>query len=125
MKKTFLAYYPPTEEELQDLWDSGLIVLDANALLVFFRYSATTRDEFLRVLTGKKESLWLPHQVGDEFHRNRLKAIAEQKQAFERTIKFLSDLNAQAHDSISKLNIRRHIALDVDALERQIGRAHV
>jgi PIN like domain len=122
MKNAFRAYYPPNEGELKDLWENGLIILDANALLVFFRYSASTREEFLRVLTDKKESLWLPHQVGLEFHRNRPKVVAEQKQAFERTIKFLTDLNTQAHDSFSKLNIRRHIALDVDALEKRLSK---
>lgn len=122
MKNAFRAYYPPTEEELKDLWENGLIILDAGALLVFFRYSASTRDEFLRVLTDKKDSLWLPHQVGLEFHRNRLKVVAEQKQGFERTIKFLTELSDHAHDSISKLNIRRHITLDLEVLDRRLNK---
>lgn len=120
MKKTFRAYYPPDERELQDLWDRGLIVLDANALLVFFRYSASTRDEFLRVLTGKKDSLWLPYQVGLEFHRNWLCVVAEQRNAFDRTIDALTKLDSQVTDTLSKLNIKRHTALDADRIRKRL-----
>lgn len=71
MRRAFRGYYPPSPEEFDKLWAEGLIVLDANALLNFFRYSASTRDELLKLLRDRQEQLWIPHQVGLEFHRRR------------------------------------------------------
>lgn len=82
MKQQFRGYYQPSENELDALWKRGLIVLDTNALLNFYRYSRTTREDFLSLLTSVKQRLWLPHQVGLEFHRNRLDVIEQQDQAF-------------------------------------------
>lgn len=82
MKSAFRGYYPPTEDELEVLWTEGLLVLDTNALLNLFRYTANTRREFLDVLTSRLEDLWIPHHVGVEFHRRRLDVIHEQRDAF-------------------------------------------
>lgn len=82
MKDTFRGYYPPSDEEFERLWTEGTVVLDANALLHFFRYSAATRDELMDLLKKEQARLWLPHQVGVEFHRNRRGIAGQQRQAF-------------------------------------------
>jgi PIN like domain len=74
------------------------------------------------VLTDKKNALWLPYQVGLEFHRNWLKVVAEQRHAFERTLEALDKLDAQTIDTLSKLNIKRHIALDGDRIRKRLSR---
>lgn len=82
MKSMFRGYYPPSKEEFRELWTEGTIVLDTNALLHFFRYSAATRDELMDLLKKEQARLWLPHQVGAEFHRNRRWIPGQQQQAF-------------------------------------------
>lgn len=81
MKSTFRGHYPPTESELTDLWDAGLVVLDTNALLNAFRYKPTARDEFLALLSDLGDRLWMPHHVGWEFHANRRKVATERADA--------------------------------------------
>lgn len=76
MRETFKEYYPLTKREEDYLWNDGLVVLDANVLLNLYRYSPDTRDELLSLLDHFSDRLWLPHQSGAEFHRNRLKVIS-------------------------------------------------
>lgn len=82
MKSRFRGYYPPSDDEMNNIWEEGLIVLDTNALLNILRYSASTRDQLLDLLDKQKEQIWIPYQVGLEFHRNRRKMPGELTSAF-------------------------------------------
>lgn len=121
MRSMFPGYYPPSEEELGSLWDYGLVVVDTNALLNLFRYTASTRSTFLRILSEKAERIWLPHQVGLEFHKNRLDVIKDQQSAFKK----LAEKTASARNSINQeLNARRHHpSLDPEGLKKIVDEA--
>lgn len=54
----------------------GLVVLDTNVLLNLYEYTPNARHQVLSALERVKERLWLPHQVGLEFVRNRHRVIA-------------------------------------------------
>lgn len=82
MRDVFRAYYAPAGPELDALWTEGIIVLDTNTLLNFFRYTHTTREDFFRVLESFTDSLWLPYQVGLEFQQSRLAVIYGTAEAF-------------------------------------------
>lgn len=84
MKNRFAEYYKPTEAEVQDLWNTATIVFDTNVLLDLYRYDATTRDEFIQIITFYKERLWIPYQVGWEFHRNREVVIRQNAEAYDK-----------------------------------------
>uniref|UniRef100_UPI003F7F9C84 PIN domain-containing protein n=1 Tax=Xanthomonas sp. 0924 TaxID=2835534 RepID=UPI003F7F9C84 len=76
MKESFPGYYRPTDEEINQLWSEGLVVLDTNVLLDLYRLPAGSSKEILDLFGLLKGRLWIPHQVGLEFHRNRLSVIA-------------------------------------------------
>ncbi len=82
MRGMFPGHYRRTDEELERIWDEGLFVLDANVLLNLYRYSKKTREEFLGVLRGVRNRLWIPHRVAEEFLSGRLGAIRDQKKAY-------------------------------------------
>ena len=84
MKNRFAEYYKPTEAEVQDLWNTATIVFDTNVLLDLYRYDTATRDEFIQIITFYKERLWIPYQVGWEFHRNREVVIKQNEDAYDR-----------------------------------------
>ena len=84
MKNRFAEYYKPTDAEVQDLWNTATIVFDTNVLLDLYRYDATTRDEVIQIITFYKERLWIPYQVGWEFHRNRKVVIKQNEDAYDR-----------------------------------------
>lgn len=82
LREKFPGYYRRTGEELELIWDEGLIVLDSSVLLNLYSYSSNIREDLLGMLQKIKHRLWVPHQVVEEFHRRRLEVIAEQKAAY-------------------------------------------
>lgn len=132
MRNQFLGYYPPTEEELSELWSEGILVLDTNSLLNLYRYSATTTTEYLEVLKGLQESLWLPHQVAAEFHDNRLGLIEEQAKAFNDLIGALNGAVAsvekvasryQKHEALKALEIGRDVSHSLAPVLERVEKA--
>lgn len=114
MREIFRAYYPPTPDEMAELWADGLIVLDTNALLHLFRYSHRTREDFFKTMVAKQESLWIPHRVGFEFHRLRISTINQQSAAFTEIENLLSKARTQAENALN--GYKRHPSLDIGPL---------
>lgn len=109
MRDRFPGFYPPSGNELDELWTTGTIVLDANTLLNLYRYTDETRQEFISVLQSSKERVWLPYQVGLEFQRNRLEVIDQQAAAYDSVIKALR--NAESSISTELMRHKRHSSL--------------
>ena len=82
MRDAFRSFYRPSEAESGEIWRNGLVVLDASFLLNLYRYSERTRSDVLATLEKLKEKLWLPHQAGLEFHRNRPSVMHEHARKF-------------------------------------------
>lgn len=110
MKEQFRGYYTPDETELNRLWNDGLIILDTNALLNLFRYTPSTRNDFVGVLKLVRDRLWIPHQVGSEFQRNRLDVIEQQVRAFDEIESALTNAKSSVLSSLDKF--RRHPSLN-------------
>lgn len=72
MKASFSEYYFLDAEELNRLWSKGLIVFDTNVLLSLYRRSEDIRNDILTTIERLKDRIWIPHQVGYEFHEHRL-----------------------------------------------------
>jgi hypothetical protein len=102
MKSAFPGYYPLTSAEMQAIWNECFFVPDANVLLNVYRYSEETTSAFLLILTSLKERLWLPHQVGLEFQRNRRTVIAKQVSAFQDITKQLDGAKNAIEKSFSE-----------------------
>jgi hypothetical protein len=71
MKEQFIGFYELSSSEIDIIWEKGVFVFDANSLLNLYRYSSQTSKDFLQILNKIKDQLFLPHQVGLEFHSNR------------------------------------------------------
>lgn len=74
MFEQFPQFYPPSSEDYDRLWKTGLVVLDTSALLGIYRFPAKGRREFLNALRFFKGRVWIPHQVGMEFQLSRISA---------------------------------------------------
>jgi len=103
VREAFRGYYPPTDEEFDKLWSEGLIVLDANALLHLFRYSASARDELIDLLEKYQDRIWIPHQVGAEFHRIRRQIPVQENKAFDHVESVVRDAETRVLESLSAL----------------------
>lgn len=71
MKEKFFEYYPMTQKELSTFWEKSLLVLDTNVLLNLYRYTEPSRKDILGILKKFEDKLWMPFQVGWEYHNNR------------------------------------------------------
>lgn len=77
MKSFFSGYYAPSAGNLDLLWTEALVVLDTNILLDLYRVPEVTRAKIIDMLRSWRGRLWIPHQVGIEFHSRRMQTIAE------------------------------------------------
>lgn len=80
MPTRFKHYLPLSEDKKKDIWANGIIVLDTNIWLHLYRMPSKQRNDFLRILNDVTiiDRLWVPHQVAEEFFRNRLEVIFDQ-----------------------------------------------
>lgn len=85
LRDQFEHFYLPDEQAVATAMKTGLVTPDANVLLALYRFQSEARDELFGALEKLGERLWIPHQVGLEFHRNRLNVMYEQQEFFSRT----------------------------------------
>ncbi len=117
MKKEFIGFYNPTDEEVESAWKKGIICLDTNTLLNLYRYTSTTRNDFLAVLRGIKERLFIPHQVAFEYHTNRNRVIEDTNNAFSD----LAETVKQNYDtklSAQLKTFKRYRSISIDRIEK-------
>ncbi|VXC12056.1 MULTISPECIES: PIN domain-containing protein [Chryseobacterium] len=117
MKKEFIGFYNPTQEETDESWNKGIFCFDANSILNLYRYSENTRNDFINALKSIKRRLFIPYQAAFEFHNNRLKVIEGTKSAYnkiENVYKQNFDVNI-----VNQLNgFKRHPALKLDSFKK-------
>lgn len=79
MRREFIGHHPLSPDEVDRLWSSALVVVDTNVLLSFYKLSVDARKKLMSVLEEFQDRLWIPYQVGEEFHRNRVDRIRDQR----------------------------------------------
>src|SRR3954470_878554 len=92
MRSTFQEYYSLSNDDFKSIWSECLFVLDTNVLLRLFRYRQNTVDYVFEVLEHFKDRLWIPHQVGWEFQRNRDTKIDEGRGVYDGIIDKLTSV---------------------------------
>lgn len=112
MKDDFPGWYPKTGDEAAALWDNAIFVPDANVLLHCLRHPASVRDELLRVFEVLKDSIWIPYQVGLEFHRNRLDVEFGAQDAYDALLKDQLAVIEKARERLRQL--RAHPVISVE-----------
>lgn len=100
MKELFTGYSKKTEEEIKELWKEALITFDTNVILNLYRYSQSTRNTILQLITKFQDRIFLPYQVALEYNRNRYEVISEQDKSHNQ---FLEKLNQIENDLNSKI----------------------
>jgi hypothetical protein len=118
MKDKFFGFYPPEEKEIEQIWQDSIIALDANTLLNLYRYTIKTREDFFKILTDFSDRLWLPFQVGYEFHSGRTNVIKTQEYSYDSLCKSLDEGLLNIIGRID--NYKRHPFIKTDSLILQI-----
>lgn len=72
MKKIFKEFYINEENlDMKNLNSETVIILDTNILLNLYVMSPELRERVLASLLSVESNLWMPYQIGYEFHMNR------------------------------------------------------
>ena len=123
MRTRFMGWYPWSPEQASAIWDTAIFVPDANILLHCLRHPESVREQLLRLFGVLKDSLWIPYQVGLEFHRHRLDVEFGSRDAYDRITKEYTAALEQARSRLRHL--RAHPVISVDresaALDRFIN----
>lgn len=121
MKKQFAEYYELPEERIKEIWDNSLIVFDTNVLLNLYRYKEDARTEFINVIKFYKERLWIPYQVGLEFHRRREEIMRKNAAAYETLGNSISTQLVKTVDILSN-EYARHPYIDMTDIRKKVER---
>ncbi|MEV0677597.1 PIN-like domain-containing protein [Actinosynnema sp. NPDC050436] len=98
----FPGHRLPSDGELDAALGAALVVVDANVLLNLYRYNESTRVDLLGVLSRLGERLWVPHQVMQEFWRNRLSVLAGRASAGKQFLDALGKQRRAANDALDQ-----------------------
>lgn len=122
MREKFFEYYPMTQKELSAFWDSSLLVLDTNVLLNLYRYTESSRKDILGILKNFNDKLWMPFQVGREYHNNRetvIDSVYGLENIIGKQVKNSFDTLGKAYRS----EYSRNPFLSADAWEKKLDKA--
>lgn len=111
MKNIYPGWYPKSQAEALSIWEQAIFVPDANVLLHCLRHKSEIREDLLRLLEALSDSLWIPYQVGAEFHRNRLSVEFGAMDAYDLLLKDQESNFDRARDRLRQ--VRAHPTIDV------------
>lgn len=128
LRDKFPQYARPTDDELAELFENGIIALDASSLLNLYRYSEATREDFLKAYEDEKIRLrlWMPYQVAAEFMENRPAVLLEKfndvktlRQAIQ---KYVNEAVKQAKEALQKVgrHSSEHPHIDIAGLSKNL-----
>lgn len=120
MKEEFFGFYPPDEKEINDIWAEAIIAFDANTLLNLYRYSKSTRNDFLKTLNEYSDRIWLPYQAGYEFHNNRISVIKSQEQAYSEIGGKLDEIHKKLDKDLNPF--KRHPFIKIDEVKLEFSK---
>ena len=121
MRNHFTAWYPLDEQQREKFIREGLVALDTNILLDFYRMNSEARQDLLSLLKQLGSRLWVPNQVALEFHRNRFNVIYDQEDIIDKTRKAISDSAGKLREAVNQL--RDHPVIDRRLLGNTIDSA--
>ena len=85
MRDIFPGYYRKPPDQIKNIWKVCNFAFDANVLLNLYRYSSSTADSIIGIMSKLSQRLWLPWQAAHEFHSNRLDVISRQTKSYKST----------------------------------------
>ena len=113
MKRQFGHLLPLSDEEIDTIWNNGVLTVDANVLLDLYRYHPETREALVRALREFQGRLWLSHQAATEFVRNRARAASAVGKELADAVRDLCALEVATKKATDDLRGRRPLPREV------------
>lgn len=103
MKSHFPLYYTDSKEDKKQAITNGIIFLDTNVLLHFFRLGESFSNTFFQILDKVKDRVFIPYQVAKEYHPKYIELCVSLRQTYRNAIRQLPDLE----NPINQLNAKK------------------
>lgn len=113
MRNEFAYHLPLTQEREDEIWKNGLVSFDANVLLDLYRLHDKDAKQLLESIQRYEDRLWLTHQVGLEFFRNREAVLREYADSQKKVRKRLKGVATKARETTTKLAKDRAVPEDI------------
>jgi len=106
MKDRFPEFY--NELDFEKLWKRCIFVFDANILINLYSFPKEDYNEFINILEGISNRLWMPHQIGWEYQKNRYSGVNKSNDKHNTLKSLVKTLNSQLKtikNSITELQV--------------------
>lgn len=124
MRERFKWYLSPSEDEVREIWQRGVLTVDANVLLDTYRYHEKTRQAIKEAIDAFEVRVWLSNQAAVEFVRNRKTVIISADKTFKDVEESFRDLRANVDKGIAALTSFRLVPReDLEELNGKIASA--
>ncbi|MFC7760180.1 PIN domain-containing protein [Catellatospora bangladeshensis] len=91
----FRHFLVPSKDDIQQAFSSGLVVLDTNVLFSAYRYTSEASEQLLTVIEKMRDRVWIPHQVGLEFYRNRVNVVSDLRNGYSSLLAHVNQTSAK------------------------------
>lgn len=82
MKNAIKEYIELNDEEKKELWKNAFFVFDTNIFIRLYSLTNEARDAFFKAIEKLKDRVWMPHQIAEEFMRNRVTIILDNQSKY-------------------------------------------
>jgi hypothetical protein len=122
LRDQYEHFYLQDEDAQRAAMTTGIVTPDTNVLLDLYRFQAGARDKLFGALETLGDRLWIPYQVGQEFHSRRLDVIKDQEQYFDTTQRDVKALINGLRDKVKMFPTRIGLGEDrVREIQDSIG----
>src|SRR5699024_4227278 len=101
LEELFPEHFEPSVG-IGDVLDVAVVVLDTNVILDLERLTGEARADALRILRKLEDQLFFPHQVMDEYLRQRKAVVGETRSLFETVTSSLTGADKQVRTALSE-----------------------
>jgi len=124
MKESFPSYYTLSKEKFDSLWSNSTFVFDSCVLINLYTYSRDASDDFLKLLAGLQDRVWMPYHVGLEYHRKRVSVIYRHSKKYtelqHKLTTLLADLEHKKQHPFVDIQILEEFKSASDKLTKQL-----
>lgn len=112
LRDGFDGRVPQTQGDVQVALETGLLSLDANVLLNFYRYTPAARQALADVIVAAGDRVFVSHQSAREFWRNRHHAIDDRNGALGDLLGAINKAREAIDQSLNAWAKRSGVATD-------------
>lgn len=124
MKNEFAWYLGAIAPAYDEIWNTGVLTLDANVLLDLYRYNEATRDSILNAIASFGDRVWVSRQAADEFFYNRRKVVVSAGLDFDQGKSRVEGIRKAIAEHVTELRKLRVVPGQVaDELEHSVAEA--